>query len=176
MKLSVAALVLLAVVCDAQAQVATFVVSRKGAKCLTAVGPSLVAAACSGAPEQRFSPNFAVGGLQFGSQCLRRSPSNLLTLAACTAGDASEVFEINDTTMAISSAVPSAGCVSLNGSDWRDRQPISLEPCAESPGQKWLLATEETTAPPGRKRQSNSFGELHSGDAIIVGERFLLIK
>lgn len=162
---------------SAHAQLQEVLVAKRGSKCLTALAGRVVGAACTGNPDQTITPNFSVGGLQVLGQCLRRA-SWSLTLAPCRAGDVAEVFEVDGTTQEISNAAGARGCVELGGgaAEWRPSQPIDLGPCRGSASQKWLAAMVKTSAGRGAARPNDAQVELRSGDYIVVGGKFLVVK
>lgn len=147
----------------------TALMTKKGTKCMTTFGNRLVAAPCTGEFDQIVSPNFAVGGLQIGSQCLRRSNWDL-TLAECRSGDPAEVFALNVSTLEISNASGQRTCIDLNGNagDWQMNQKISLYPCHGGINQKWLPATVKPQPGHGKLRNNDTLGEVQPGDSVKI--------
>jgi hypothetical protein len=173
----VAMAVLIAIPTAAQPRM--ILVAQSGSKCLTASGSRLVGAACSGEPAQTVTPNFAVGGLQIGGNCLQRA-GTALTLVACHAGDAAQVFELSSTTGELANAQGARACADLTGAPgmWRPNQPIEIAPCSGRISQKWLIGSTATSPPPkGTARENDAAHELHSGDYIdLRNGRYLVVK
>lgn len=167
----------MAVAASARAQTRMMILSGKGTRCLTAQGTHLALAACAGWPSQTVAPNFAVGGLQIGPNCLRRDGGQLL-LAPCRVSDPDEVFEIQEATHEIVNSSGVRGCLQLEGgaAEWRTNQPVAIAPCSGLPQQRWLLGVLETAPGRGAKQPNDAEVELHRGDYVPIGGQFLVIK
>jgi hypothetical protein len=163
----------------AATQMRMILVAQSGSKCLTASGSRLVGAACSGEPAQTVTPNFAVGGLQIGGNCLQRA-GTALVLAPCHAGDPAEVFELSSTTGELANAQGARACADLTGAPgaWRPNQPIDIAPCSGRLSQKWLVGAMATSPPSkGSAKENDAAHELHSGDYIdLRNGQYLVVK
>jgi Ricin-type beta-trefoil lectin domain. len=154
-------------------------VSKKGTKCLTAMGSRVVASACTASAEQIVSANFAVGGLQIGERCLRHDKLDL-TLAPCDPADSRQVFAFDESRLEISP--PSVDshrlCIQLGGTpgEWRADQEVILTACRGAASQTWMLAELKMAPGRGTARESDKAIELKSGDYIIIDGRFLVVR
>ena len=178
MRVALAVLLLAALhVPGADAQMGSVLISKIGTKCLSALDGKVVAAACTGGTDQVMTPNFSVGGLQIGFQCLRRTNQDL-ALAPCKTGDVDEVFELNASTFEISNSSGKKACVDLSESagDWRPNLPVGLHPCTGRMNQKWLWAALKPAAGKGKAKANDTLGELQTDDYIRTNGQYLVIK
>lgn len=176
-RLAIAGVLFHAAAAAGQAQM--ILVAKSGTKCLAAQGNRVVGAACSGEPSQTLTPNYAVGGLQIGVNCLRRA-TMVLTLAPCKAGDAAQVFEVSPASNEISSSAGPRVCIDLSGAPgiWRVNQTVALAPCNGTLSERWVVGTIAASAPPGGSaRPNDAQGEVRSGNYVdLHNGRYLVIK